>query len=251
MSTSSAHSSAESPHKPRMAARFRLGSKLGAFHFTSVHLLISLVALLVVAPFLDDIKNGDTVEAILMTLVLVLSVLAVGGGRRSILIMSCLAVPALLCKWLNQIRPDLVPPSWFLFGGLVFCLMVIWRLLRFVLHAVKVENEVLCASICAYLLLGLIWSFGYMLIGLGNPSAFLFTTPHAVQEAMNARNAYYFSFVTLSTVGYGDIVPVERGRAHARDYGGADRDDVHGGPDRAAGGAPDGDTHAKRGAQSG
>jgi hypothetical protein len=76
-----------------------------------------------------------------------------------------------------------------------------------VLHSPRVDNEVLCASISAYLLLGLIWAFGYMLIGLGNPASFVFTNPHAFREVMNARNAFYFSFVTLSTVGYGDIVP--------------------------------------------
>ncbi len=211
MSTPTSHGPAEAPHKARMAARFRLGSRFGAFHFSSVHLLISLVVLLVMAPFLERFQNGDAIESILMTSVLVLSVLAVGGSRRTLVGMSALTLPALLCKWLNQIRPDLVPPSWFLFGALAFCVVVVWRLLRFVLHSVRVDNEVLCASISAYLLLGLIWAFGYMLIGLGNANAFVFTIPHAVQEPMNARNAFYFSFVTLSTVGYGDIVPFSGG----------------------------------------
>ena len=211
MSTSSAHSSPDSPHKPRMASRFRLGSRFGAIHFSSVHLLVSLVVLLVMAPFFEHFQSGDAIESILVTLVLVLSVLAVGGSRRTIFGMFALAGPALAFKWLNQIRPDLVSPAWFLFGALAFCIVVIWRLLRFVLHSLRVDNEVLCASISAYLLLGLIWAFGYMLIGLGNPDAFVFTNPHAVREAMNPRNAFYFSYVTLSTVGYGDIVPFSGG----------------------------------------
>jgi hypothetical protein len=211
MSPAAPHRTTEPPRLPRMASRFRLGSRFGVFRFTTVHLLVSLVSLLVVAPFLEHFQNGETVEAILMTLVLGSSVLAVGGGRRTLLGMSALAVPALLCKWLNQLRPDLVPPAWFLFGGLAFCMVVIWRLLRFVLHSLRVDNEVLCASISAYLLLGLLWAFGYMLVNLGNPAAFKFTIPNAVQQTMNARNAYYFSFVTLSTVGYGDIVPVSGG----------------------------------------
>ena len=211
MSTSSAHGTSEATHKPRMAARFRLGSHFVGLHFSTVHLLISLVALLVIAPFLERFKNGDAIESVLMTLVLGLSVLAVGGNRRTLLGMSALAVPALLCKWLNQWQPDLVPISWFLFGALAFCLVVIWRLLLFVLHALHVNNEVLCASVSAYLLLGLSWGFGYMLIGLGNPDAFSFTGPNAVHEVMNTRNAFYFSFVTLSTVGYGDIVPFSGG----------------------------------------
>jgi voltage-gated potassium channel len=208
MSTSASPGTEEPPRKPRMASRFRLGSRFGAVHFSAVHLLISLVALLVVAPFLEHFQNGDTLEAALITIVLVMSVLVVGGTRRALLGRAALAIPALLFKWLNELRPDLVSPAWFLYCGLGFCLLVIWRLLRFVLHSLHVDNEVLCASISAYLLLGLAWAFGYMLVGLGSPTAFSFTTQNAIHEVMNARNAYYFSFVTLSTVGYGDIVPI-------------------------------------------
>lgn len=201
----------ESHHSPRLAARFRLGSRLGVFHFSAVWLLASLVVLIFASPFLEQLKHGDLIETILMTTVLVCSVLAIGGGRRMVAIMSLIALPVLLAKWLNQIRPDLVPAWWFLAGGLGFCAVVIWRLLRFVLHSPKVSNEVLCASIAAYLLVGLVWSFGYIMLAEGNAQAFLFTTSGVRPETMNSHNAYYFSFVTLSTVGYGDIVPVSSG----------------------------------------
>jgi len=60
-------------------------------------------------------------------------------------------------------------------------------------------------SIIIYLLLGLIWAEAYMLAGYLDPNSFtgnLGTGPNAVL----ARSTY-FSFVTLTTVGYGDIAP--------------------------------------------
>jgi len=84
------------------------------------------------------------------------------------------------------------------------------NLLRFVLRAPSVNTEVLCASISAYLMLGLLWTVAYWLVAQLNPNAFAFNTATATKETMAGFNAFYFSFITLSTVGYGDITPVSR-----------------------------------------
>jgi hypothetical protein len=43
-----------------------------------------------------------------------------------------------------------------------------------------------------------------------SPTAFAFNTTTGAKESMHGFNAFYFSFVTLSTVGYGDITPVSK-----------------------------------------
>jgi len=84
------------------------------------------------------------------------------------------------------------------------------NLLRFVLRASSVNTEVLCASISAYLLLGLMWTMAYWLVDQLTPGgAFSFNT-NAGTRSMNGFTGFYFSFITLSTVGYGDITPVSR-----------------------------------------
>jgi voltage-gated potassium channel Kch len=83
-------------------------------------------------------------------------------------------------------------------------------LLRFVLRAPSVNTEVLCASISAYLMLGLLWTVAYWLVAQVTPNAFAFNTATGTKETMVGFNAFYFSFITLSTVGYGDITPVSR-----------------------------------------
>jgi hypothetical protein len=104
----------------------------------------------------------------------------------------------------------LVPPPIFLVAGLLLVAFVVVNLLGFVLRAPSVNAEVLCASISAYLMLGLIWTMAYWLVDQLTPGgAFSFNT-NAGRQSMNGFNAFYFSFITLSTVGYGDITPLSR-----------------------------------------
>ncbi|HEX5001975.1 MAG TPA: potassium channel family protein [Bacteroidia bacterium] len=62
-------------------------------------------------------------------------------------------------------------------------------------------------SVCAYILVGLIWGFAYYIFFLFDPSAFLFSGKVALPHSIAMYDLSYFSFVTLFTVGYGDILP--------------------------------------------
>jgi len=97
----------------------------------------------------------------------------------------------------------------FLTPGLILIAFVVANLLRFVLRAPSVNVEVLCASISAYLMLGLLWTVAYWLVDQLTPGAFAFNT-NAGKHSIRGFNAFYFSFITLSTVGYGDITPVSK-----------------------------------------
>ncbi len=66
--------------------------------------------------------------------------------------------------------------------------------------------EVLCAGVAGFLMLGLLWTPVYLLVARLDPGAF--TTPAG--SPLNGFNAFYFSFITLCTVGYGDIMPVSK-----------------------------------------
>ena len=191
------------PSKP-VPRRFRFR------RFSTVQLLIALALLFTCAPVVEEIKGGELIVPILFSLVLVAGILAVADRKRVLVIALVLAVPAVGGRWINHFRPDLVPPAVFLVAGLVLVAFVVWHLLRFVLRAPSVTVEVLCASISAYLMLGLMWTMAYWLVDQLTPGgAFSFNTP-AGTRSMNGFTGFYFSFVTLSTVGYGDITPVSR-----------------------------------------
>jgi hypothetical protein len=178
--------------------------------FTTVQLLVALGLLFVAFPFVEEVKGGNVIVSVLFSLVLLSAVLAV-AERKSILVVAIvLAIPAIGGRWINHLRPDLVPPSLFLSAGLILVGFVVANLLRFVLRAPSVNVEVLCASIAAYLMLGLMWTIAYWLVDQLTPGgAFSFNTTTG-KQSMNGFNAFYFSFITLSTVGYGDITPLSR-----------------------------------------
>ena len=182
------------------------------FHrFSTVELLVALALLFFFFPFVEEVKGGDVIISILLSLVLLSAVLAVADRKGVFFIALVLAIPAIAGRWINHFRPDLVPPPVFLIAGLALIAFVVANLLRFVLRAPSVNTEVLCASISAYLMLGLLWTVAYWLVAQVTPESLrVQSRPAATKQTMAGFDAFYFSFITLSTVGYGDITPVSR-----------------------------------------
>lgn len=175
-----------------------------------MQLLIALVLLFTCAPFVEVIKGGDLIISGLLSLVLISAIVAVADSKYVLAVALVLLLPAVGGRWINHFRPDLVPPAVFLISAILLITFLVVRLLRFVLRAPSVNMEVLSASIAAYLMLGLLWTIAYWLVDQLTPGgAFSFNTT-AGGRSMNGFTGFYFSFITLSTVGYGDITPVSR-----------------------------------------
>lgn len=81
--------------------------------------------------------------------------------------------------------------------------LVVMLLLSYVVRAPRVTHNTVLAAICVYVLLGVLWGFVYLLAYEANPRAFDLD-PSAGPAEVQLR---YFSMMTLTTVGYGDIVP--------------------------------------------
>lgn len=99
-------------------------------------------------------------------------------------------------------------------GWMLLLSFVTWSTLRGVLKQRAVTSETICMSISVYLLLGVTWAFLYVVIFLLQPGAFsisgLATTipGHSADTQSLLPTLGYFSLITLSTVGYGDITPL-------------------------------------------
>jgi Ion channel len=193
-----------SPARRRVAALVRPG----LFRFSVARFLIGLVLLFVTAPFIEQFKNGPLIDLLLATVVLGMGVLAVGARRRTLIFAILLVLPAVVGNWVHHLWHGVYPVEAVLAARLVFLAFVVVRLLAFILRAPKVNSEVLCAGISIYLLMGLVWALAYMLVAGQAPDAFAFSVPASSPHAMTRFNAFYYSFMTLTTVGYGDITPV-------------------------------------------
>ena len=185
-------------------------SAKGVFRFSVAYFLCVLILNILVSPFLDQFWGGFHVEATLITLVFLSALLAIGGRLRT-LVGAVLVSPALVGEWLSYWRPDLPFSVVILASGLVFIGFVVLEFLRFIMHAPRVDFEVLCAGVATYLMLGMLWAFAYILVDRLVPNSFIFTVGPVSSHSMNDFNALYFSFATLSTLGYGDITPLSGG----------------------------------------
>jgi len=168
-------------------------------------LFLGALGLAVVSsPFTEKLESSELAEVVRLTLVLLTGLLALSRRHRLLILGVIIVLPAVVGKWLNHWQPDLVPDWTFQMPGVLFVLFVLLQLLRFILRAPHVNSEVLCAGIAGYLLLGFLWALAYTLVAQLDPAAFVFASGPAGQS-MKTFTALYFSFVTLSTVGYGDI----------------------------------------------
>ena len=180
------------------------------WRFSTVKLLVALILLIIMTPFFEEFAQGDLIEALMITLVLVAAVLAIGGKRSVLIAAALLLVPAIVGKWLSYAYPQTFHPYFFFGFGIAFMGLVVFKLLSYVLRSIQIDTEVLCAAISVYLLLGLIWALAYAFLAQLSPDSFAFAAnPHS-SGRMDRFNAFYFSFVTLSTVGFGDVTPVSK-----------------------------------------
>ena len=91
---------------------------------------------------------------------------------------------------------------------LLFCfyLWAIWLAGKHVLFSGVIDANSIIGAICIYLLTGLLWTLMYLLIAQAIPGAF-----NGVEQTVwyeNFADIAYYSYVTLTTLGYGDITPV-------------------------------------------
>lgn len=180
----------------------------GRYRLSVAHLLIALVTMFAILPFLDFIAYGTLVESIAFTVVMLAAVNAVGGRRNMLLAAAALAAPAIILRWIDHMWPAGISKDLYLLAGIAFVSFVIFHLFRFVILAPQVNSEVLCAAISIYALLAVAWSFIYTLLERWQPGAIEFTVPHNAEAGLEGFIAIYFSVQILSTITFGDMLPV-------------------------------------------
>jgi len=173
-----------------------------------VYLTISLVVLLLVAALVDQfpIPLGQHLVEALTVLTLASGIIGMRDThlyiRTKLGLITGVAVIVLLGAILDA--------SGLHYAHLLilmsFYIWATWLAARQVLFTGPIDMNKIIGAICIYLLMGLIWALSYLLIAQAMPNAFNGLEQLPWYE--NFADMAYYSYVTLTTLGYGDISPV-------------------------------------------
>ena len=180
----------------------------------SVYLLVSLLVLVSIGPWLTEHLVGRGLWELLFTLVTLSSIHMLSVKRGQALISGLLALPTLASLWLRQLVPAVGLSQVALVLLTLFLLYTTVTVLLSVFAEETVTMDTLSAALCVYLLMGYIWGSLYGLIYLLAPGAFhlpMGWTPakeQGIATDVPLNLMIYFSFTTLTTLGYGDVLPI-------------------------------------------
>lgn len=174
-----------------------------------IFLFISLMIYFVVPPFFVDTPNRMHIISALFSLILVLSVYAIEMNKRTLRVGAVLAAMLIGVQWFGvffSMNNEMV----FLERGAtcIFFALISVAVISYIIRAQEVTASTIFGAICGYLLIGLTCSFLHMLIYSINNQAYAFPSAPEAGSQIATLNFIYFSFVTLATVGFGDITPV-------------------------------------------
>lgn len=158
---------------------------------------MSILALLIVYPFLIDDITGAAVITLLLTSILISAMYALAKARIHVIIAAAVGIPWLVVTWVGifQNVPVLLMIQPIL--GIAFFLIVISFLVMHIYHTREVTSDILYGAISVYLLAGLMFAEIFFLIQVD---------PNAFSSVLSWTDRLYYSFSTLTTVGHGDIV---------------------------------------------
>lgn len=169
-------------------------------------LLLFVVFIIFLVPFFP-IETHKFLYSISYSIIFLLSALALSSNRSKIF---NLAVIAIIIEWISEIlNLSILIKISFIVNICFFVLIVVLIILQ-IARAKTVTPLVIMESITGYFLLGLSFSILIALVCAIDPNAFSFK--HLAEEmdpSISYASSYiYFGFVTLTTLGYGDVVPL-------------------------------------------
>lgn len=176
------------------------------------NLLGWLLVYLVVGPFLERVPYAHTLVGLFLTAVLFSAIYAVNKEARVLSLAIGLLVLTLILMWLGRLGILSWSPVFYTSLMILYLGTLVYSFLRHLVAIRRVDSNVICAALCTYLMLGLLWGGLFQVLETLSPGSFAgglldaASSPHETEHYLN-----YFSFVTLSTLGYGDITPQTQG----------------------------------------
>ena len=169
----------------------------------TVMLLLLLLFVFVFVPILSRGKGGAIFIRIVYSVMLLTGILSVAKQKKYFIVVSILAIIGFFVNWLSEAeptRPILIAHD---LGVIAYNLFFAMAILVKTFQPGEITHHRIEGSIAVFLLVGLIFAYVFHAVYLFNgPSSFNNISGAGLREFM------YFSFTSLTTMGYGDITPV-------------------------------------------
>jgi len=178
-------------------------------HNNFIFLLSGLLVVILLGPLTHAVTpmQLDTVTSISFVIMLLLGVWSIKGSRRALWFGAIMAVAGIISNMLAIKTGE----DEYRILGLVTLFLFLLQTIILAARAVLAEkinrSNGILGAVCVYLLLGVLWSLLYGLIETAIPGSFNGVTLD--HEGSHFNDLLYFSFVTLTTLGYGDISPAK------------------------------------------
>lgn len=186
------------------------GDRKGDFRFGI--LLLTLAAAILLPPYFYGFAALAWIWETCITLVMLAALYSVAGRKEAMFWLVVLLVPASISSWL----PLFSDAHIFAYADNLFTIfyfaLVAYHLARYIQASDVVTANVIYAALSLYMIVAVVWGGIYNLQFVHDSNAFAFSSDALTQLANDPRTHAslfnYYSFVTLSTLGYGDVVPL-------------------------------------------
>ena len=194
-----------SPGTP--GARFRRAREalVSVFNQRCFYLFAALLLLIILVPFMEGSRTGRLVLNIVNVLVLVAAAVAVSRSRLCLTLAAMLGALIIACQVLARIVEE---PALRIISagfGTAFYFLTVSYLLAYVIRREVLTLDKLYGAAAAYLMLGILWFYFYLILLHFHPGAFAIAGNPMLKPVLS--EILYFSFTVLTSTGFGDIVP--------------------------------------------
>ena len=175
------------------------------------YLLAAQLLLSFISPLFSTTPYARPVVDLAITVVFVTAIIVIANTRKHLIIGLILMIPTLAVTWGIKIYHVEALEFISLLGSVIFFSYIAGLILVDIFRAEMVTLNIIAAGISVYLFFGNICGFMYAIIGHVDPGAFNIPATTAIylgDDVSSLGSAMYFSFVTLTTLGYGDITPI-------------------------------------------
>jgi len=174
-------------------------------------LLLFLLSFILLGPTIRTHIGGILLIA-LFTLILLSAVYSLSERRATLIAVSFLAVPSIALNWIATLYH---PSHWFMsvtyFINILFLLYVIVIIIKYVFFSGKIHPDLLFGALSGYLLIAILWAMFYAILENMTPGSFAELMSGVPENDFLSRKfevLLYYSLITLTTLGYGDITPL-------------------------------------------